>query len=75
MVKNEGAVAGYAKKVVDYLPKGVVFNTELNKDWYLSDNGNVYNTSLENTIINPGETKRTNIGLSKTNNRRQYRSF
>ena len=65
VVKNEGAVAGYAKKVADYLPKGVVFNTELNKDWYLSDNGNVYNTSLENTIINPGETKELTLTLVK----------
>ena len=65
VVKNEGAVAGYAKKVADYLPKGVVFNTELNKDWYLSDNGNVYNTSLENTIINPGESKELTLVLVK----------
>ena len=65
VVKNEGAVPGYAKKIVDYLPKGVVFNTELNKDWYLSDNGNVYNTSLENTIINPGETKELTLVLVK----------
>jgi len=65
VVKNEGAVAGYAKKVVDYLPKGVVFNTELNKDWYLSDNGNVYNTSLENTIIKPGESKELTLVLVK----------
>ena len=65
VVKNEGAVAGYAKKVVDYLPKGVVFNTELNKDWYLSDNGNVYNTSFENTIIKPGESKELTLVLVK----------
>ena len=65
VVTNEGAVAGYAKKVVDYLPKGVVFNTELNKDWYLSDNGNVYNTSLENTIIKPGESKELTLVLVK----------
>ena len=65
VVTNEGAVAGYAKKVGDYLPKGVVFNTELNKDWYLSDNGNVYNTSLENTIIKPGESKELTLVLVK----------
>ena len=34
VVKNEGAVAGYAKKVVDYLPKGVVFNTEIKTGIY-----------------------------------------
>ena len=65
VITNEGAVAGYAKKIVDYLPKGVVFNTELNKDWYLSDNGNVYNTSLENTIIKPGESKELTLVLVK----------
>ena len=65
VVKNEGAVAGYVKKVVDYLPKGVVFNTELNKDWYLSDNGNVYNASLANEIINPGESKELTLVVTK----------
>lgn len=65
VVKNEGEVAGYAKKIVDYLPEGVGFNTELNKDWYLSDNGNVYNASLANEIINPGETKEIKLILTK----------
>ena len=65
VVKNEGEVAGYAKKVVDYLPAGVGFSTELNKDWYLSDNGNVYNASLANEIINPGETKELTLVLTK----------
>ena len=65
VVKNEGEVAGYAKKVVDYLPTGVGFSTELNKDWYLSDNGNVYNASLANEIINPGETKELTLVLTK----------
>ncbi len=56
-VTNEGSVAGYAKKIVDYLPDGITFNSELNADWYLSDNGNIYNASLENEKIEPGETK------------------
>ena len=65
VVTNEGGVAGYAKKLVDYLPKGVVFNTELNKDWYLAKDGNVYNTSLENTLIKPGESKEVTLVLLK----------
>lgn len=65
VVTNEGAIPGYAKKIADYLPKGVTFNTELNKNWYLSNNGNVYNTSLENTIINPGESKEVTLVLVK----------
>ena len=56
-VTNEGSVAGYVRKVVDYLPEGVTFSTELNPDWYLSDNGNIYNSTLENEKLNPGETK------------------
>ena len=65
VVTNEGAVAGYAKKIVDYLPKGVSFSTELNKDWYLSDNGNVYIASLANEIIKPGESKELTLVVTK----------
>ena len=65
IVTNEGAVPGYAKKIVDYLPEGVGFNTELNRDWYLSENGNVYNASLANTIIKPGESKELTLVVTK----------
>lgn len=65
VVTNKGGVAGYAKKIVDYLPKDVGFSTEINKDWYLSENGNVYNTSLENEKINPGESKEITLVLTK----------
>lgn len=65
VVTNEGAVSGYAKKIVDYLPEGVGFSTELNKDWYLSDNGNVYNASLANELIEPGETKELTLVVTK----------
>lgn len=65
VVKNEGAVSGYIKKIVDYLPDGVGFNTELNKNWYLSENGNVYNSSLENEKINPGESKEVTLVVTK----------
>lgn len=64
VITNEGAVPGYVKKIVDYLPEGVKFNTELNEEWYLSENGNIYNTSLENTKINPGESKEVTLVVS-----------
>ena len=65
-VTNEGGVAGYAKKIVDYMPSGMKFNSELNKDWYASDNGtNLYNSSLANELIQPGETKEVTLLLSK----------
>ena len=41
------------------------FNSELNSDWYIGQDGNAYNTSLANTIINPGETKEITLVLTK----------
>ena len=64
-VTNEGAIAGYVKKLVDYMPSEMKFNSELNKDWYTSENGILYNSSLSNTLINPGESKEVTLILTK----------
>ena len=64
-VTNEGSIAGYAKSIVDYLPSGMTFNSELNTTWYVGNDGNAYNTSLSNTIINPGETKEIRLVLTR----------
>ena len=64
-VKNEGAVPGYVKKIVDYIPKDMKFSSEVNRDWYTSSNGDIYNSSLANTLINPGETKEVTLVLTK----------
>ena len=64
-VTNEGAIAGYVKKLVDYMPSEMKFNSELNKDWYTSENGILYNSSLANTLINPGESKEVTLILTK----------
>jgi len=64
-VKNKGEVAGYASSIVDYLPDGLTFSSELNPNWYLS-NKNLYNKSLANEKINPGEEKELKLILTKT---------
>ncbi len=64
IVTNEGSVPGYVRNIVDYIPDGFSFNTELNRDWYLSDNGNIYNASLENTKLEPGATQEIKLVLS-----------
>ncbi len=64
VVTNEGSVPGYANRIVDYLPENVNFSTELNPDWYLSENGNIYNSTLAEEIINPGETKELTLIVS-----------
>ncbi len=64
-VENKGQVSGYAKSVIDYVPEGMTFNSELNSSWYLGQDGNAYNTSLANTLINPGETAVLTLVLSR----------
>ena len=64
-VKNEGDVEGYAKKIVDYLPEGMEFSTELNKNWYQGSDGNLYNEELSNTAIPAGESKTITLVLLK----------
>lgn len=87
VVTNEGNIAGYARKIADYLPQNAKFNTEMNQDWYLaSNNQEVYNTSLANMLIKPGESKELtlvlsftitdkNIGQTITNTAEIYESF
>ena len=65
LVTNEGSMPGYVKKVADYIPKELKFSSELNTSWYLAEDGNVYNSQLANTKINPGETKELVLILTK----------
>ena len=67
-ITNEGGIAGYVKKLADYLPEELKFNSELNKDWYEGKDGVIYNASLANTIINPGESKEVTLILTKNMN-------
>ena len=64
-ITNEGKVAGYAKELVDYMPEGMAFSSDLNTQWYLGTDGNLYTTSLANTVIQPGETKTINLVLTR----------
>ena len=67
-ITNEGNIAGYAKQIVDYLPKDLKFASELNKDWYIGKDGNLYNETLANTLIQPGETQEIKLLVTKTLN-------
>lgn len=66
VVTNEGAIPGYANKIIDYLPEDVTFSSEVNPDWYISKNGDtIYSSSLANKKINPGESKEIKLVLTK----------
>lgn len=68
LVTNEGNVSGYAKNIVDYKPSDTNFNSSLNTNWYAGNDGCIYSKSLENEVINPGETKEIKLVLTKQMN-------
>ena len=63
-VKNTGEIPGYITNIVDYLPSGLTFSSELNQNWYLSGSY-LYTKSLANEKINPGEEKEVKLILTK----------
>lgn len=64
-VINEGEVAGTVEKIVDYMPKDMIFSSDLNPSWIQDNSGNLYNTELSKVSIEPGETKQVSIVLRK----------
>ncbi len=64
-VTNNGELAGYVNKIVDYKPTDLTFNSKLNPDWYQSGD-NLYSTALANTKIEAGESKELTLILTKT---------
>lgn len=66
-VSNIGEVAGYARKIADYIPKDLQFSSEMNKDWYQADNA-LYSSSIANDKIEPGESKTLTLTLTKKMN-------
>ncbi len=65
-ITNEGEVEGYANDIIDFIPAGLKFNSELNKDWYIGKDGNLHNTSISNQKLLPNETKELTLILTKT---------
>lgn len=66
-VTNKGEIAGYAKKIIDYLPADMVFNSSLesNANWYTGTDGNLYNEELANIELAPGQSKTIKLVLSR----------
>ncbi len=64
-VKNKGDVEGYARKIVDYIPEDLTFNKDLNPDWYIGSDGNLYTKALANEAIAKGQSKEVKLILTK----------
>ena len=64
-VTNVGNVEGYVNDIVDYLPKSLNFSSSLNPDWYQTGEY-IYNSSLTNELIKPGESKEITLTVTRT---------
>ena len=62
-VTNEGQIAGYAKEVKDYIPKGLVFNQNDNPNWSPVATDCVRTEALANTLLEPGKNATVQITL------------
>ena len=62
---NTGDVDAYINSIVDYIPTGLKFSSELNGEWY-ENSGNLYTNTFEGVAIKPGESKEVNLILTKT---------
>ena len=66
-VTNEGELPGYATEIKDYIPKGLKFVAEDNKDWKEIKDGVVVTDKLKDTLLNPGESATVEIVLTWKN--------
>ena len=64
-ITNEGELAGYVNRITDYMPKDLIFSSEMNTNWYQTADGDLSSNVLANQIINPGETKTLTLTLIK----------
>lgn len=70
VITNEGEIPTSVNKVIDYIPEGLEFSPELNKNWNINKKGELTNESLSNTKIDPGKNIELTLILNKimTNN-------
>ena len=66
-VTNEGELPGYANEIKDYIPNGLKFVAEDNKNWKEVKGNVVVTDQLKDTILNPGESATVEIVLTWKN--------
>ena len=63
-ITNEGNKPGYALEIKDYIPEGLKFVPEDNKNWILSEDGKTITTDeLKDTLLNPGDSQVVEVTL------------
>lgn len=66
VVTNEGELPAYATKVVDYVPEGLEFSSNLNSSWTTTKSGELTNISIANRRIEAGESVELTLVLTKS---------
>ena len=69
-VTNEGEIEGYATEITDYIPEGLEFNEEDNKEfgWSKEGDNKVTTRALETKLLKPGESAEVSIIFTWKNN-------
>ncbi len=75
VVTNEGELATTVGKVVDYLPDGLSFSSELNQDWSAQTGGQIVNNSMAKQKLQPGESLELKLIATKRMNAENTGSF
>lgn len=66
VITNEGEIPTSVNKVIDYLPDGLEFSSELNKSWTMTKNGELTNTTISNQKIDSGKSIELTLVATKT---------
>lgn len=66
-VKNEGEIAGYATEISDYIPAGLEFIADENKQWTKVSDDKVTTNALANTRLEPGKEASVQLVLKWIN--------
>ncbi len=64
-VINSGDASGKATTIIDIIPEGMKFEESRNEGWILGSDGILYNNSLRDVNIAPGEKKELKLVLTK----------
>jgi len=75
VIKNEGELPASVDRIIDYIPNGMTFSSELNKNWGTQTNGQLVNTSTANQTIKPGESIEVKLVLTKSMNSNSTGTF
>ncbi len=67
-VKNEGEIAGYATEITDYIPEGLEFIQEENKQWTQVSQNVITTNALSDTRLEPGASASVQVVLKWINN-------